>query len=278
MNLGKEKDNKPFAEVKKYVGCAECTVVGFNLTRQEIISKCGYDPGSEPDYNRKGKGGERGLMLVAYVKEKTTGSVHKVPFFMEERVDTSQKGNKRYVNSKCQNSYVLTEWFTKSDHREAYVGEAEYLNFVRNWLYNRFDWFNVGPDTGNYPLDDTKLLFTGNVKGLNDLTSKYSNETVGVQLGIREADNGYSYQDVFNRAFVPGYAVKKYMEGLPTGTTDAERKLLTGAVRDFLRVVEGDYGYKNFVGNTYTFREYDPKTNVVAGNNSAVLNKDELSF
>lgn len=276
MILGPEQEKREF---KKFIGVGEFNVLGFNFDRQTIIDKCGYDPNSDPVYTGKlaVKSGNdtvdaRTANVSAFLKEVNTGAIMRLGFLMKEADDISNAGNVKYVNNKCQNSYVLLDWFTKNDYRKAYVGEADFLHFVRNWLSN-FKWFEDGEAGARYPLKEDGRLFDGNFKALNDLAVRYTKQTVGVLCGIRESDRGQK-QDTCNRAFVPGWMVSS-LQQLNVGMSEEDIKAQKYPIAKFIEKVEGAYGYKNFYGNSYAFREYDPKTNVVAG--SRVVN-DELSY
>lgn len=277
MILGEEREVRDF---KKYVGVGEFQVLGFNFDRQTIINKCGYDPGSDQDYCKRAqvRVGDKTLdvrtsNVSVFLKEVHSGAGMRLGSILKETDDVSAKGNIKYVNAKCQSTYTLMDWFTENDYRKAYIGEADFLHFIRNWLSN-FKWFEKGQAGARYPLKENERLFDGNFKALNDLANRYNKQTVGILCGIRDTDKGQK-QDTCNRAFVPGYLVPK-MSQLKVGMSAAEIAQQPYAIKEFIEKVEGEYGYKNFYGNSYTFREYDANTNVVSGSNNAVVNKNNV--
>lgn len=272
-------DVREFREFKKYVGVGEFSVLGFNFDRQTIIDKCGYDIGVEPVYVKPMMVNVKGTQVSVntsnvsvFLKEVNTGENMRLSFLLKDMDDIANSGNTKYVNNKCQSTYVLQEWFSKHEYRKAVVGECDFLHFLRSWLSN-FKWSEDGQGGARYPLKETMVLFKGNFNPLNDLAKRYPQQTVGVLCGIRDTEKGQK-QDTCNRAFLPGYLVKN-MQDIATGTNPEGYVYL---VKKFIETVEGQYGYKNFFGNGYKFREYDPKTNVVAGTSSAVVNPDELSY
>lgn len=266
-------EERSFKEFKKFVGVGEFKVVGFNFDRQSITSKCGYDPGTEPVYVKPMMvtvGGKQVQVNTSHVsvfmKEVNTGDNMRLSFLLKETADISAAGNVKYVNTKCKSSYVLSDWFSKFEYREAYITECDFLHFMRSWLSN-FKWKEEGPGGAAYPLKETLPLFKGNFNALNDLARRYPQQTVGVLCGIRSTDKG-SKQDTCNRAFLPGYVVGG-IQGVKVGTDPTTQDYF---IRKFLETVEGQYGYKNFYGDNYKYREYDPATNVVAGSSSAIIN------
>jgi len=263
MIQGTEREVKEF---KKYVGVGEFQVVGFNLTADQIKKHFGYEPKQEMSYTKKSQEGNDAVTLTVYLKHKDTGVMERATYYIENKIRTAQDGKIQYVNNRSMSSYVLDDWFTKNEYRPAYVGEAEFLNFMKNWLSN-FDWFNDDSDT-KLDLNLTKDFITGNVKVLNDLAAKYPKQTIGHLLGIRAYD-GKEYQDVYTKACLPGYAVAK-IQSLPKGLPIEEIEKQPYAVKQFLKQVEGQYGYQNFFGNSYKFREYDPKENSLNGGSGLI--------
>lgn len=274
---------REFKEFKKYVGVGEFNILGFNFDRATIVKECGYDPGVDPVYVKpmmvRVDGNDRQVNtsnVSVFMKSATAPDLFmRLSFLLKETDDVSSKGNVKYVNTKCASTYVLAEWFTKYEHRKAFVAECDFLHFMRMWLSN-FRW----EGSATYPLKETLPLFKGNFNALNDLARRYPKQTIGVLCGIRDTEKG-SKQDTCNRAFLPGYAVST-IQGMKTGldpeNLSIDNKSVKNVIRNFIKVVEGQYGYKNFFGNDYTFREYDPKTNVVAGTSSVIVNKDDIQF
>jgi len=263
MIQGTEREVKEF---KNYVGVGEFHVVGFNLTSDQIKKQLGYEPKQEMNYLKKSQEGNDAVTLTVFLKHKETGVNQRATYYIEDKVRTAQDGKTQYVNNRAMSSYVQEAWFTKNDYRPAFVGEAEFFNFLKNWLSN-FDWFSDDSDT-KLDLTLTKDIIKGNVKVLNDLASKYSKQTIGHLIGIRSYD-GKEYQDVYTKACLPGYAVAK-MQGLPKGLPAPEIEKQSYAVKQFLKQVEGQYGYQNFFGNSYKFREYDPKENQLTGGSGLI--------
>jgi hypothetical protein len=290
MITGPEREVKEF---KKYVGVGEFSVLGFNFDRATMNQVCGYDPGSEQEYCKKAKvrvGNTeveaRTVNISAFLKEVNTGVGMRLSFILKEVDDIAQSGNIKYVNNKCDSSYVLLNWFSRHEHRKAFVGEADFLHFIRNWLSN-FQWIMKDDPTGGakYPLKENLRLFDGNFNAINDLAKRYTKQTIGVLCGIRDSEKGQK-QDTCNRAFLPGNLVSR-VQGLTVGGDNSQllsslSKYQGDVVKSFLDKAEGQYGYKNFYGKSYAFRDYDPATNVVGATNSAVVNKpkaaDELSY
>lgn len=264
MIQGTEREVKEF---KKYVGVGEFHVVGFNLTKDQIQKHFGYEPKQEMTYTKKSQEGNDAVTITVFLKHKVTGHPERATYYLEDKIRTAQDGKTQFVNNRAMSSYVEAEWFTKNEYRPAYVGEAEFFNFLKNWTSGVLDWFGDDSDT-KLDLNLTKDLIKGNVSVLNDLASKYSKQTIGHLVGIRNYE-GKDYQDVYVKACLPGYAVSK-MQDLPKGLPVDEIEKQVYAVKQFLKQVEGPYGYQNFYGNSYRFREYDPKENQLTGSSGLI--------
>lgn len=272
MELGKER------EVIRYVGVAECQVIGANLTREQYKEKVGYDPGYDPIYTRESKTGDKAIKLVFYLREVTTNHIFPLTFFMEEREAKTGNNNTKYVNDKCQSTVALMDWFTQYPHRPAYHGEPELLTFIRVFTSPALKWYGNYPNSGSYPLDETKIIFQENFGPINDIITRYNKWTVGILTGIRSAETG-DYQDVFNRAFLKGTSVKQVSQ-MAKGVDPAT---LTDDVREFIKATEGPHGYKNYFGDSYQFRRYEKENNLIANTNSAIIQPntapdDDLPF
>lgn len=288
MIQGDIREDKGF---KKYVGVGEFHVLGFNFERETVAKRFNYDPGKEQEYVKKMKidklGGQEvdTVNVIAFMKHAQSGEFMKTSFLLKKITDISSSGKTKYVNTKCVSTYALSgnkmaDRFVTHSYREAFEGECDFLHFMRCWLDN-FDW-----DFGNaqYPLKETALLFDGKFGALNDLANRFPKSTVGVLCGIRETDKGQR-QDTCNRAFLPTYQIDRrtgvnnvtYIQNILVGSRNGSNPTNHPFhVNRFIDTVEGQYGYKNFFGNSYKFREYDPTTNVVAGTNSAIV--DDLSY
>jgi len=259
MISGKEREVKGY---EKYIGVGEFQIIGFNLTKDEIAKKCGYEVKQEPVYTRKTADGKDAINLTIFLKEISTGKNFKTSIFMEDRERVSQDKKPQYVNEKAMSSYVVdgekAAWFIKDKYRKAFVGEADLLNLIKNWLTN-FNWFE--DQDAKIDLDQTRnIITTGNVKVLNDIATRYPKQTIGLCAGIKQS-NGNEYQDVYNKAVAPGWAVSKIQEfnkNVSTEIIDSQ----SSAIKQFLKQITGQYGYNNYYGDSFKFRVYDPKENL----------------
>lgn len=268
-------NKKVVKEFKKFTGVGEFSVLGFNLSREEIIQNCGYDPGVDQEYVKE-KEGIKGNNLNVFLKERNTGNTMRVSFNLWDKPMISSAGNPRYVNVKCANNYAnpLPDWFTQHEHRQAFDGEAEFLVFMKAWLSN-FDWFDNSENGAKFPLKEVPVIISGNVNGLNGLAKKHKDQTVGVLCGIRTTESG-DKQDTSNRTFLPGYLVSK-IQTIPKNLSEKDRDSQVYSIREFLKIIEGQYGYKNFY-KSYAFEEYDPRTNVISATDNAVIDDNNIRY
>jgi hypothetical protein len=106
---------------------------------------------------------------------------------------------------------------------------------------------NLAPKTRPLVLSSWNSLVKGDGKELTDFFAHYNKDNGGVKvlLGIRDG----KYQDVFTGIFLS----------------------VTSKITDYVsKIVTGDYGFKSFYNNSYTFNEYNeelaPTTSEVDAN------------
>jgi hypothetical protein len=255
-------EKKEPVEFSKKVGLAEWKVLRFNPTRHElnqILGKEGSEDDKEIDYSGQVK---------AWLQDVNSGFKTPATFFIEDEDSVSQNGKTQYVNAVGKSSYSdsegnLKDWFKKAmTYRVAKKGEAELMEFVRNWLQDIQLNVDKGGNKNNILLDMAKL-FAGDVRELNDLVhSEFAGTTTALAcVRTKTTPDGIKqYQNVFNKKFLPGYCIK-YFTG--SGKTTPQ------FVEEFKAEVSGEHGCKDFFV-LEPLRDYKEGENPVE-KNTAVL-------
>lgn len=267
MEINEKREQRTINEsksgIEKMEGIAEWKVLRFNPTRKElnqILGKVDSDDESpEIQYIGTSNDGNPYVRLDVWMKDLKTGYISKAKFFIEKKIATSQGGKTMYINAVGKKSYAfkgdtteetaanLPDWFKKAmTYREAYRGEDRIMGFLRSWLQGIELDVDKGGYRNNILLDMNKLM-SGDVSELNSLaTSEYASTVVGMSI-IEEGKEGKVYSNIYDREFLPGYAIKFFKDG------DFEKSKI---VSNFIREIKGAYGPKN-----YTFdmlRPYNP--------------------
>lgn len=247
MEINEKKEQK--TKFTKKVGLAEWRVLKFNPTHHELNKILGNEDTTdekEITYGSRSDNGKDAIRISAWLQEVKTGYKTPVTFFLEDDDVISEASRKtQYVNAVGKTSYTdseenLAEWFKKAmTYRKARKGEAELMEFLRNWLQDIELNLEKGGSRNNILLDMSKI-FTGNVKELNDLvTSEYAGTIVcDATVRSKKTEDGTKfYQSVYNRRFLPGYCIK-YFEGPIKNTPKF--------VSDFVDEMKGKYGPKDY--------------------------------
>lgn len=273
MAIGGQKRELTLKEFTKKVGLFEANVIAINPTALEYIDILGRElkeDSKATDYLFE-KDDVTKLRVDVWLKDVKTDFIDKVTFFLEDTKRTNKDGSKKqYVNNIGMCSWATAEenlptWFVKRDFRVAYIGEEDLITFLRTWLGG----MDYSKDDAEVSINWKKMI-TGNVKEWTDEINGEYATTVGVLATVKtvEKDDGAaSYQNIFNKAFFPGYAIKN-MRLINYNSSDVLRSLSFKKSKDllsherFVLNVTGEYGCKDY----YTFKElqdYDPNANLV---------------
>jgi len=248
MEITKQKERESFS---KKVGIGEWKVLAFNPTRKELNQLLGRpdaEDDKEIDYVGENADGKKALRLTVWVQDVKSGYKTSQTFFLEDVDAKSKSGKLQFINAVGKSTFKdseanLDDWFKKAlTYRVAKRGEADLMEFVRNWMINVELNVDKGGSRNNILLDMNKL-FKGNVKELNDLIrSEYDGTIVSVAMiktkGGAEGEPVKYYQSLYTRKFLPGYCMK-YFDGTAKGA-------MPKYVQEFIDSLEGEYGPKDY--------------------------------
>lgn len=276
---GSKREFSGNVEFTKKVGFFEGKVIAINPTPEEFKSILGIDlqeDSKSAEYLGVSPDGTTKVRASVWLEDVKTGDKFNVGFFMEDNKRTNKDGTKKqYINNIGISTWADSEenlpaWFVKKDYRVAYVGEAEFVEFLRMWLGG----LDFQADNAELALDWKKII-KGNFKEWKDEIDGEYCQTVGALATVRtveKEDGPKSYQGVYNKAFFPGYSIK-FMRLTDYNNQETIRSLSFKRQKDlkmherFVVNVVGEYGCKDF----YTFKElhdYDPEANLVESNKS----------
>jgi len=283
MIQGDKREQLQSKEFPKKVGLFEAEVVAINPTPEEFKEILDIELPADnkvTEYLGKSKDGNAYLRIDVWLKDVKSGDKFKATFFLEDKERESRDGSKKqYINNIGRTAWAadpndLNEWFVKRDYRVAYVGEEEFYEFLRTWL-GKLDYMK---DTTVLQADWKKLM-KGNVSELkSQVDGAYSTNIGALATVVMKEKNGENkeYQGVYNKAFLPAYALKNFRlinyndVTLQTSLRAKKLKDLKPHER-FVVNVTGEYGCRDF----YVLRdikEYNPDDNLVASD--AVLSDD----
>lgn len=267
---GKAREQKEFV---KETGFFEGEVLCMNPDRTTLEKILDITLEKDPEYLSEDNGVKR-FNLTIWVKDVKNGRLRNIKFFLKDVPrENKDKTKRQYINDVGMTAWSdsesnLQDWFKSRPYRVAHEGEEELYNFAVTWL-NKLD--TKDPDTVLF-FDWSKLM-KGNVKELTDQINGEYCTTVCPLVTIRTSDKEgqpIEYEQVYNKEFLPGYAIKqirlrKIDDSFIEAAKLTERKKRTKLQKFILNVTDPNYGVKDF----YTLGEvtpYDSSKNITSGN------------
>jgi hypothetical protein len=290
---GQVRERKESQDLPKKVGLFEGKVVLINPTVEQFKDVLGIELAEDSkatEYLGE-RDGNTTLRVSVWLQDVKTEQNFNVNFFLEDKErENKDKTKYQYINSLGTTTWAasedeLAQWFkgtadSPKDYRIAYVGEEELYDFLRNWL-SKFDFSHKDAD---FTLDWKKLM-KGNVKEISSqVGGEYSDTVVAMATVVTREKEGESkeYQGIYNRAFLPSYAMKQFrLRGVDYDSSKTVDELSKKKNKDlrpherFVLKIAGEYGCKDY----YLFKElqdYDPEMNIVASDR--VIADDDADY
>ncbi len=282
---GKKREQVDFG---KKIGLFSAKVIAINPTREEYKTILGMELKEESkadEYLGESKENNTTLRVNVWLEEAKTKQKLPVVFFLENKVRENKDATKKqYINDIGMCSWAddpnnLKDWFTKRDYREAYVGEEDMYSFLRTWL-GLLDY----RDAATTLQIEWKRLMKGDVRDLKAQIGGEYCTNVGslaiVKTITKEGeDEPKEYQGVYNRGFLPEYALKQFRL-IDYNKPEEQARLraktdLKPHERFVLQVSDVEHGCKD----SYTFKDfqdYDPKQFLVASDSP--MGTDDLPY
>jgi hypothetical protein len=287
MIQGDQREKKQVQEFAKKVGLFEAEVVAINPTTEEYKEALDIELPAESkatEYLGKSRDGNTYLRVDVWLKDVKSGDKFKTTFFLEDKERENKDGSKKqYINNIGRCAWAddpnnLSDWFTKRDYRVAYVGEEELYEFFRTWL-GKLDFMKES----SVLQADWKKLMKGNVSELkSQVDGAYCTNIGALATIVMKEKDGESkeYQGVYNKAFLPAYALKNfrlinYNDATVQNALRGKKLKEIKPHERFVINVTGEYGCRDF----YILRdlkEYNAEDNLVASD--AVLSDDGSDF
>ena len=200
---GNSSDKQVQAEIKYYTGVCSVKVDAVCPNLDET-TKLGYNFQKEPEYLTD-KEGVKGVRLDFYVSNNILRS--KISIFLKNELNVSKtKGTKQFINKFATTTWSNTleeatgkeakngkKWFLPDGARQAFVGEEQLYELLRNWLNVK-----IGDEL---QLTNFKKLFTGDFSELQTLLKSFNSNVFKVLATVNTTDDGKTYQQINNNMF-----------------------------------------------------------------------------
>lgn len=284
---GKKKEQISYDSPVKRVGLFEAAVVAINPDIEEYKDILGIELKEDSkavEYLGKSQDGNITLRVDVWLEEVKNKDKFKVSFFLEDKErENKDQTKKQYINNIGSCTWAddpnnIPEWFASREYRVAFVGEEDLYNFLRTWLGN-LDY----RDAETTLQLEWKKLMKNNLRDIKDqIDGEYCTNVVAlatIKTVIKE-DETKEYQGVYNRAFLPAYAIKQFRlvdfnnATVVNGLRNKKPKDLKPHER-FVLNVNGEYGCKDYY-ILKDIKEYNPEDNLVASDK--VISDDGADF
>jgi len=287
MSIGGKQKEQTSNEIVRKVGLFEANVIAVNPSAEEYKEVLGIElkeDSKQTEYLGSSQDGNTTLRVDFWLEETKNKTRFKVTFFLEDKERENKDATKKqFINNIGGCSWAVDEnslpdWFKGRDYRVANVGEEDFYNFLRTWL-GKLDY----RDAETVLSLEWKTLMKGNVKDLKaQVDGEYSTPVVALATikTVEKDGDKKEYQNVYNRAFLPSYALKQFRL-VDYNKLDVQASLKSKKPKDlkaherFVVSVTGEYGCRDF----YVFKDlqdYNSEDNVVASD--AVISSDGADY
>ena len=246
MNFSELEVRENTAPVRKmYTGFAPIQIVAVNPNTKELAELLGIDPTKvkEPVYVNQEKDNLRlDFWYVNHPAFKTEFR-GKFSLWVDSRSRVAKSGKKQYIDdftkiawaenlamlSEAQNQLAAERRIDMRSIREAKGGEETLYSLMKAYG-------NISTKAKPMVLNSWDKIAKGDVRELREFFDHFNKSDGGVKvlMGIRDGQ----YQDVYTNLFLNAY----------------------GKITDYVsKNVRGEYGFKSFFNDDFTFAEYNPE-------------------
>jgi len=228
------KGNNSSTTIKRYIGYANVNILAINPTKAQIKDLMGYEPQEEPTYvgtmeiDGKQVNFARVDFIVKTTKESGIDYTGRISFMIRNQYRKGSQSGKYMVIDKYNNTAWATEDVVKAGkqivysngpakiigtYRPAYVGEWQFMNFIRQFLWigssgetNGFDydngvWIekkgeNLNQCECGFSVEELQAMFKGDFTCVKDAIALQPNNQIKVLFGIKTKDNK-EFQDIY---------------------------------------------------------------------------------
>jgi len=287
MIQGNQREQRQSQEYTKKVGLFEAKVIAINPTAEEYKDLLNIElpeDSKATDYLGKSREGNAYLRVDIWLSEVKNDDKFKITFFLEDKErENKDRTKKQYINNIGRCTWAddvnnLPDWFTKREHRVAFVGEEELYEFLRMWL-SKLDYMKED----SVLQADWRKLMKGNLSELKAQVDGAYCTNIGALATIvmKEKDGkNMEYQGVYNKAFFPYYSMKNFRL-INYNDVSVQKNLRNKSLKElkpherFVVNVTGEYGCRDYYILS-DLKEYKSKENIAASN--AVLSSDGDDF
>jgi predicted nucleic acid-binding protein len=270
---GAKRESLETKEYPKKVGLFDARVIAINPDAEWYNDELGIqlkEDSKATIYLGVTDEGVKTLRVDIWLQDVKSGDKFKTTFYLKDKAIVSKSGKTQFITDQCTTSYAESEdylqtWFIKRDYHVAREGEPDLCTFLATWTN-----LNFYEDPDAKIVLEWKDLMKGNVSELRDqieISEKNTIVALATVKVVETSDGIKEYQSVFNKAFMPSYALRQ-MRQISVNKDYITRigKKLPKELKvydRFILKVAGEYGCKDF----YTFtdlKEYNAADNFVA--------------
>jgi len=287
MNSGIQGKKREVKDFGKKCGLFIGNVVAVNPNEEEykeILGMTLQEGSKATEYLGESKDGNTTLRVNFWVEETKSKTKYPVTFFLENKTkENKEHTKKQYINAVGSCSWAddpnnLPTWFKARDYREAFIGEEELYNFMRTWL-GTLD-FRDAETTFQM---EWKKFMKGNVSEIKaQIGGEFCVPFVSlatVKTVTKEGiDETKEFQGVFNKAFLPEYALKNFRL-VDYSKPEIQAQLKARKSSDlkpherFVVTVCGEFGCRDAF-SLKDIHDYDPSQFIQASNKAIVETDD----
>jgi len=263
-------------DFSKKVGLFEGKIIAINPDKEELEKLLGTEIKKDPEYLGEDDEGNDKVVLSIWTEDVKSGMKAACRITLVDKPLSNKNGDKtKFINKQGKVSFWIDslentpEWFQAYETHRAVQGEDILYDFLNSWL--QIDTKNDKAAELNVEL---KKLFKGNVKELRamigdeelDHTVLFNSVIITKEVENNQGDKETKeYQNLFNRAFLPGNSIKFFNLG--------------GKFPKFVQyyVDQCKYSIKDYF-LLEPLQDYDPTRNPVSTDEAKVTAEDDNSY
>ena len=224
LAIGKTQESTEAQEFKKYIGLAGSYVLAVNPDKKKLEEIYGHEIQNDPEYILEDEERGKGFKVEFIVKtDPATNNGIEIISRATFRLFPTPNYNRDKSKVRIIDNYGNSTWMATEDakagkvaldksgnparidtkYRIAFVGEADLLDFLRKYLFNKDSFRMVNgiwtkqadAEDVHIWFDDPKKLLSGNISEVQEALNMQPNNKIKLLYGVSSRD-GKTYQNV----------------------------------------------------------------------------------